>query len=372
MAKISVYPLLYNHRKDKNGMIPVAIRVTRGGKTVTDLALGRKVASNDWNVEKKTCKDKILNALIQKEVRRIMDEITRLRVNDQPVTDAVIKFIVKGKGMQVTVKEFTLDIMQTWAGKKSTETIRIYKTELDKLLSFGGQALCFEDITPAWLRRYEAHLIALGNMPNTIHKAWKCLRKIINDAIKEGVTKLYPFANYDNPVYQQTDRTYLTEQEVNQVQALLLQPLPDILRRAVLYFLLGCYSGLRVSDWEKFDETKMVHEGRLLLRTKKNKEIVSFAITRPLAQLLQELNNQPMGMDRHTCNRYLKVAGSMAGLTKVLTNHVARHSFAVRCAELGISIETTANLMGITVKSCGYYYRVTNRKTDVEMDKWNK
>ena len=56
---------------------------------------------------------------------------------------------------------------------------------------------------------------------------------------------------------------------------------------------------------------------------------------------------------------------------KKLTTHVARHSFAVRCAELGISIETTAEFMGITVRSCHIYYRITNKKIDNEVDKCN-
>ena len=63
-------------------------------------------------------------------------------------------------------------------------------------------------------------------------------------------------------------------------------------------------------------------------------------------------------------NENLKGLGKLAGIKKKLTSHVARHSFAVRCAELGISIETTAQLVGVAVKTFLIYYKVTNRKID--------
>lgn len=74
----------------------------------------------------------------------------------------------------------------------------------------------------------------------------------------------------------------------------------------------------------------------------------------------------------HHLNATLKVLAVMAGIKKNVTTHVARHSFAVRCAELGISIETTAELMGVTVKTCQIYYRITGRKIDQEVERWEK
>ena len=71
-------------------------------------------------------------------------------------------------------------------------------------------------------------------------------------------------------------------------------------------------------------------------------------------------------------NETLKILAKMVGIKKNVTTHVARHSFAVRCAELGISIETTAELMGVTVKTCQIYYRITGRKIDMEVERWGK
>lgn len=70
-------------------------------------------------------------------------------------------------------------------------------------------------------------------------------------------------------------------------------------------------------------------------------------------------------------NEVLKAVQKTADLKKNLTTHVARHSFAVLCAELGISKESTAELMGITVRTCTIYYKITNKKIDAEFKPWH-
>jgi integrase len=60
---------------------------------------------------------------------------------------------------------------------------------------------------------------------------------------------------------------------------------------------------------------------------------------------------------------------------KKITTHCARHTFAITmCAEAGISAETCAELMAITLKTCvDNYYKVTNLKIDKECEEaWVK
>jgi site-specific recombinase XerD len=59
------------------------------------------------------------------------------------------------------------------------------------------------------------------------------------------------------------------------------------------------------------------------------------------------------------------------GITRHITTHCARHTFAVTmCAERGISCEVCAELMGITVQTCAEtYYKVTNVKIEKEVVK---
>lgn len=62
----------------------------------------------------------------------------------------------------------------------------------------------------------------------------------------------------------------------------------------------------------------------------------------------------------------------MAGIKKNLRTHIGRHTFWVLCAELGLSIETTAELMGITISVCKTYYKVTRQKVNREYKVFGK
>lgn len=255
--------------------------------------------------------------------------------------------------------------------KYEPDTISNFKFELSRILAFDPDAT-FDSVNPSWLRRYEQSLIKQGLANNTIHKAWKFLRKIFNSAIADKVTSNYPFKHHDNPKYQQTDRTFLMIEEVDKIEEILLKPITNTQRTVALYFLLGCYSGLRFSDWQRYNRKGFVMGDRLLTRTKKTGDLVSLKIHARLNKILFALDHleSELPVEQNT-NSELKAIQVLAGLDKKLTTHVARHSFAVRCAELGISIETTAELMGITVRSCWIYYRITNKKIDAEVEKWN-
>jgi site-specific recombinase XerD len=68
----------------------------------------------------------------------------------------------------------------------------------------------------------------------------------------------------------------------------------------------------------------------------------------------------------------LKLIGLAAKINKNLRTHIGRHTFAVLCAELGLSIETTAELMGITIKVASVYYKITRSRVKDEFAAWGK
>ena len=67
-------------------------------------------------------------------------------------------------------------------------------------------------------------------------------------------------------------------------------------------------------------------------------------------------------------NAYLKVIADLAGVKKVLTHHMARHSFATTILlDSGIDLKTVSFFMGhSSIKSTEVYGKITrNRAADV-------
>jgi integrase len=133
--------------------------------------------------------------------------------------------------------------------------------------------------------------------------------------------------------------------------------------------LFGCHTGLRVSDWLQFDLNKNVTKTRLILNeTEKNEALISMPLTHRLREIVDLLKNEPKPKSRNTFNRVQQVLRK-CGIDKKITSHCGRKTFAVTmCAERGISVETCAELMGITIQVCRTnYYEVTQKKIDREV-----
>lgn len=347
-------------RSDKHGKHGIYIRVTSKGRRIR-FHSGHSCLMRDWSGGKLKPLTHPINMILRSQIAALEAWILK----EQPGSLAEIKGRY-GKANDLTLSGYMKQILPSLS-TLGIGTRKNHSYEIDRIEKF-DRYVHLSEINNAWLRKYEHHL-SETMATNTVHKCFKILARYLNMAVKDGLIERSPLMQYDRPKYRQSNRTYLTSEEVEKVEAVLLKPLPDYLYRAASYFLLGCYSGLRVSDWIRFHPS-WIDKGRLQLRAKKNGEIISMKIhTRLQVAIDRVLRIGPCDTDQKT-NEYLKAVGKLAGLDKVLTTHVGRHSFAVRCAELGISVESTAELMGIAVRTCGYYYKVTGRKLDVEMDKW--
>lgn len=350
-------------RENKNGLRLVKIVVTVGGVR-TYITTGIKVKETEFKDGEviNHASAKSYNSTIRKKFVETEEKIlAQLREGELN-----IKTFQKQKDYQVII--YFEKLIKELETKYRAGTIRIYYVQLRKLKAFDPQAT-FNSINAGWLRRYEDHLrTTLSN--NSVHGCFKVLKKVFNSAIADGITKNYPFAKYDNPKYREPDRLYLTEKEIQAFEKALNKPLDDTVRLCGKYFLLGCYSGLRVSDWLRFNKS-FIQGDRLILRAKKNGELVSMKMHTKLKALVKELLTLPKPPTEQKINQYIKIVAGHAKIKKNIHTHSARHSYAVRCAELGISIESTAELMGITIAVCGVYYKVTANKLDKETAKWH-
>ena len=87
-----------------------------------------------------------------------------------------------------------------------------------------------------------------------------------------------------------------------------------------------------------------------------------------LKRAVVDIKKYPLKTKEPGINREIKKIAKAAGVEKYLSSHCARHTFAITmCAERGISAETCAELMGISVQTCvDNYYKVTGMKIEKE------
>jgi site-specific recombinase XerD len=376
--KYTVKLLLWAADPNPQGLLPIYVRVTvnRDRKYIST---GIFVPENQWDARSEQLKDShplhhLHNPDLADRKAKIMRWIAERQLKGDIITAGAVKaMFTRGEDLH-NVFLFIDAYIQECKGKKSPATLENYRKHALRLELFhGSRALTFEEITSEYLGRYERHLRqgtkdAKPVGSNYISALWSTLRAFFNAARKRRIISCYPFDQYENPVYEGPVKEYLTTQELRVWEAYADKIIHPILRQAAVYFLFGCYTGLRVSDWHRFDHKEHITGDRMRIRAKKNGEWVMMPVSAPLARNLTRMQAVPFDTDEQVINRRLEDICKTLGIRKKLTTHGGRHTFAITiCAERGISAETCAELMGITIKTCvENYYRVTQRKIEAE------
>jgi integrase/recombinase XerD len=259
--------------------------------------------------------------------------------------------------------------LKQWKGEKSKATLQQFKTEGEKFLTWSGE-IKLSKITLEKLNEYKGHLFSKYHQ-NTIAKSFKNLKTLLLKAKAERLIEYDPFDLFEKPQYRNPKRDYLTINQVNKIEEFSVDPkYPETLRNLATWFVIGCYTGLRHSDMVQFNKDEHIKAGRLVLETVKTKDIVGMPVKGKLQDLFDRVGWSGLSLSNQKSNEYLKEVAKAKDLPDNITMHVSRHTFAVRCADAGISPEVTAKLMGIkSLKTIAVYYKITNKRIDDELGK---
>lgn len=378
MNKYTVKLLLWKHDPNPQGHLPIYIRVVIQ-RQIKYIATGHFLADKYWDDKNQLVKDghahaAVINPDITNRKNQIMHFIVQQQMNGKAITAAQVKeHFVGGKDMH-NVFDFIEEHVKSVKHKREGGTLVNYDKYRRKLeLYVGSRNLSFEQIDQAWLQRFENALRDEDLDNNYVYANLVALRTMFNAAIKKQIITSYPFDHYEMPIYEQKEKDYLSMKELRNLEKYADHVSDPTLKQTSIYFLLGCLTGLRISDWFRFDLSTHIHAGDIRLRAKKNGEWVLMPISAPLKRNLVRMAATPLTISEPEINRSLKDIAPKIKAEKYLTTHSGRHTFAVTlCADQGIGLEVCAELMGITVATCQKaYYRVTKTKIAKECnEKW--
>jgi site-specific recombinase XerD len=114
-------------------------------------------------------------------------------------------------------------------------------------------------------------------------------------------------------------------------------------------FIFQCFTGLAYIDLMSFNRSVISEmDGYKVIRSSRTKTDESFvSLFLPEAERIAEMYGYAFpGLSNQKYNDYLKLLGAGAGISKRLTSHVARHTYATYLLNKGIPIETVSRAMG--------------------------
>lgn len=198
----------------------------------------------------------------------------------------------------------------------------------------------------------------------------------LNVAVREGLIPSNPMnrlSRHERAKTSKGKREYLT---IDEVKALIATPCQreDIKRS----YLFACNCGLRLGDVRKLKWGDITKDGnRWLLSAVMNKSAKPVHIPlgvqarRWLPQGGKRQKREADGLvfgslpsDTHI-NAHLKAWAEKAGITKAVTYHTSRHTFATMLLTLGADLYTVSKLLGHSqIKNTQIYAEIINRRKD--------
>jgi site-specific recombinase XerD len=148
------------------------------------------------------------------------------------------------------------------------------------------------------------------------------------------------------------------------------------------FFVFSCFTGLAYIDVKQLRKCEIeYHEEKYWIRTRRQKtggranipllnvpmEIIrkycNLEALNPEDTVIPILTNQKI-------NAYLKELADLCGISKTLSFHVARHTFATTVTMMnGVPIETVSKMLGHkNINSTQHYARIVDQKVGEDME----
>jgi site-specific recombinase XerD len=357
----SIIPILHHHA-DKDGLKKIVFQVIYNRVKIYH-PTSFKVANFDGKVTGHPLANKINQQLNIKRVE-LESKLITLAGSGRTVNAAELKEIVSGVKKESNLfSDFVEQLIDELKGKLVEGRLRHYTVVKNKIEAMRPNTN-LSDINTEMLQRLERSLRNDKLDTNTINSIMRTLKAILSRAAEKNKFDPKQIERYKPPKYIQKIPDYLTEDEMVAFEEIVKATRQPAHKLAGYYFLLGCYTGYRISDLKAFDYSKRVKVDKITLRAKKNGSIVSILIYPMLQRILDFVKDHPLTLSEPKVREYVKDLANLSGLGRKIKLHTARHSFAMMLVNRGFTIDEVAELLGDSKDVAKVYARITNTVID--------
>ena len=247
----------------------------------------------------------------------------------------------------------------------SANTLDAYQRDVEKLLNYlNGVGKVPTEVELEDLQAFAAGLHDIGVGPRSQCRILSGVRSFYRYLVMDGYMEQDPTELLESPVLGEHLPEYLTPQEVDQLEDSIDLSVPEGHRnRAIIEVLFSC--GLRVSELVMLKWSQLYEKEKYLrILGKGSKERLVPISERALHEIenylpwRNELKIKPGEEDYVFLNRrgahltrtmiliMLKRQAEMAGITKTISPHTLRHSFATALLEGGADLRVIQALLG--------------------------
>jgi integrase len=369
----------------KDGRIPLALQVHANARKY--LKTLYHILPDQWDgskVIRHPDRDQI-NTNCHRELMAINEYLINCRLSgDKPDPDHYW-YHTAPSGGAYTIMDAVIDYLlkledgQQWRARKRAQSV------IGKLQAY-DITTALTEISYTWMLNFENYLKKkYQNKSSTRHRDLGVIKAAINHARRCGKIQYNPVQDYTIPI-EKPVKEKLTQLELDSIRSLPITGLSADVRNIFMWCIYN--RGMRIGDalslrWDN------IRSGRLLYRMSKSGRQMDIKII-PQAQDILDQYEQLGGVDHIfpfmrgsgadqriylqeienktvIINKYLKKIATQAGITKNISTHIARHTFASMMDRSGMSITNMQHLLGHSSASITDSYIRDLRKSD-ELD----
>ena len=365
--------IIYNHRGrfGKDGTAPIEVRVTINRRAYY-INTGVHVRAKEWKcgqvVNRQDCDE--MNDRVAIMLKRVDGVINEHLKNG---TEADIDFEEMRKRVKSPDKRRRVedaDDMAAWMYEQiplldvADGTRRHYVVSVAALVE--SDAMCrWSELSVENIHRFDAYLHRIKKHQTdadvkankaveyisqaTVRNYHKDIKALLARALKFGLITANPYYRMKGEIKRGDKETveFLTDAERDRIEGLTIND--SMLATVRDVFMFQCYTGMAYSDAMAFALDKCQRDGdRLTYSAPRVKTGVWFYI-RVLPKALEIAKKYGGRLPRvadQTCNANLKTIANVTGITKKLTTHVGRHTFATWMLRNGVPIEHVSKMLG--------------------------
>ncbi|WP_161597048.1 phage integrase SAM-like domain-containing protein [Dyadobacter flavalbus] len=345
-------------RTNSAGVCPLNCRITIDGQKATEFATGAAVDPKKWDSKFQKVKGASQAAIdLNRRIDIIKTELEGVYLSARSrglrLSANEIKDIYTGKKELACsfVKMTTLYLEELKIKNRSIVTVNRYKRCFLYLNQYLGKDMNVASLEKRHVSGFWRWLKEKGYHNDYCNKIVQACIGLFRFGMREGYVERSPFAGVSLEWKKELDTTCLSKEELGLLEN---YPWSDKLQRVVDSFLFMCHTGLHIGDYIEIGEDSCyTYNEKQFMKVKRIKTGVEAIF--PLDNFAVSLINKYGGCDKmpkisgQKSNDYLKVIAEAVGITKNLTNKIARKTFTDICLnEYGFSDEVVSTMLGHT------------------------
>ena len=356
---------------NKQGKCPIYLHITQNGDRER-IPLELFIESKNWNSKtgfaKQTSSENIdINLILKNIDAKITDIKTQYRLTETFLDLKKFRKEFFSGFPRLDLCAFMDAELELDKPQMNKQTYKNQYKVLSKLRRW-KEKIPFTDIDMTFIQKYKNYCVSLGNATTTMENNVKIIKKFLIRAKKRGIK--FPLDPSDIVCGSTLgNRVDLDAVEINKLISLFYSEFINETHIIPLAkFLISCFTGLRISDIQQFKHKNIVNE-QLKFTTIKTGKRQTITMNTTVLEILKKCPNAlTSNISDQKINAHLKEIAKICGIKKVVTFHVARHSFATNFLRLGGTIEKLQELLGhSSITETRIYVHIVQEELDREI-----